>query len=177
MSKNYPVTVKRWKPADDILLAEAFECGMSDRELGTLLDRTEKAISIRRTKLSAGSLRRYSRKARKMINDVRKQRMEDQKAGRQITVKSNRLKPKTEMNIGHSVAKMVQHENKKQSVPSLMSNRDVARIAKEVKVILDAEKVSDDAGRFASLLNLLIPYTAGVISIVSIWAILEAFSG
>jgi len=169
--------MKRWKPADDILLAEAFECGMSDRELGALLDRTEKAVSIRRTKLSAGSLRRYSRKARKMINDVRKQRMEDQKSGRKITVKSNRLKPRTEMNVNHSAVKLVEYESKKQSVPSLVSNRDVARIAQEVKAILNEEKASDDASRSAYMLNLLIPYTAGVISIVLIWAILEAFNG
>lgn len=63
-----------WTHAEDIIMAEAYECGMSDKELGELLGRSDKSISVRRTKLANRKLRSYSRKAYKILNDARNER-------------------------------------------------------------------------------------------------------
>lgn len=63
-----------WTHAEDIIMAEAYECGMSDKELAELLGRSDKSISVRRTKLANRKLRSYSRKAYKILNDARNER-------------------------------------------------------------------------------------------------------
>lgn len=63
-----------WTHAEDIIMAEAYECGMSDKELGELLGRSDKSISVRRTKLANRKLKSYSRKAYKILNDARNER-------------------------------------------------------------------------------------------------------
>ncbi len=63
-----------WTHAEDIMMAEAYECGMSDKELSELLGRSDKSISVRRTKLANRKLKSYSRKAYKILNDARNER-------------------------------------------------------------------------------------------------------
>lgn len=63
-----------WTHAEDIMMAEAYECGMSDKELSELLGRSDKSISVRRTKLANRKLKSYSRKAYKIITAVRNER-------------------------------------------------------------------------------------------------------
>ena len=65
-----------WTHAEDIMMAEAYECGMSDKELGELLGRSDKSISVRRTKLANRKLKSYSRKAYKILTDTRNERRE-----------------------------------------------------------------------------------------------------
>ncbi len=175
-----------WSHADDMLLAEAYECGMSDEELGHLIGRSAKSISVRRSKIVSRSLKRFSPKARKILLASRSERTEAYMKGKSIQYKENRLSQHTHAqtpNVTSSTAAIVssksrkkpakgtRHRSKSTPAPYIVHQNDVARIAAEI------QDLKNESQNLTSMLNLLLPYLAGVTSAVAVWALVEVFYG
>ena len=175
-----------WSHADDMLLAEAYECGMPDEELGSLIGRSAKSISVRRSKIVSRSLRRFSPKARKILLASREERSEAYLKGENIQYKKNRLSKQFNAkspNATCSTAAIVSGRTRKKPTkgeprqsnstpaPYIIHQKDVARIAAEI------QSLKNESQHLTAMLNLLLPYLAGVTSAVAVWALVEVFYG
>lgn len=60
----------KWSNSEDVLMAEAFESRLSVEEVAELLGRTPKSIELRCYRVRSGSVKKYSRKARKALQDL-----------------------------------------------------------------------------------------------------------